>query len=345
MDIGSGAGFPGVPLAIARPDLSVLLLEPRKKRAEFLRHVVRSLPLGNAEVARGASELPCRRLRGTRPRAGPSAESRKSSERRHFSAPEGSFWPGRRSRPSSSAPCGRVLLRCRSSRSRTAAERRSPSSAAGADRRHRCSTWNIGVRPSTCYSAPPWETSSRSPIRRAESARRRPRSTSRRRWRPSTGRSCSWTSIRRPTPPRASASPGRTGASGSYQALLSGDMSGRDPARPPFRTSRSSRPDATSWAPRSSSSNGPTASTASRPLWSGVRGEYDFVFVDCPPSLSLLTVNGLCAADSVLVPMQTEYFALEGLSELLGTVERVRNSLNPRDQARWGRLDDVRRAD
>jgi len=61
----------------------------------------------------------------------------------------------------------------------------------------------------------------------------------------------------------------------------------------------------------------------------GVRGAYDLVLVDCPPSLSLLTLNGLCAADSVLVPIQTEYFALEGLSELLNTVERVRNSLNP----------------
>jgi len=62
---------------------------------------------------------------------------------------------------------------------------------------------------------------------------------------------------------------------------------------------------------------------------SEVRGSYEFVFIDTPPSLSLLTVNGLCAADSVLVPMQTEYFALEGLSELLNTVDRVRNSLNP----------------
>ena len=56
---------------------------------------------------------------------------------------------------------------------------------------------------------------------------------------------------------------------------------------------------------------------------------YDFVLVDCPPSLSLLTVNALAAAHSVLVPIQTEYFALEGLSELLNTIERVRNAFNP----------------
>jgi chromosome partitioning protein len=61
----------------------------------------------------------------------------------------------------------------------------------------------------------------------------------------------------------------------------------------------------------------------------GVRGQYDFLVIDCPPSLSLLTVNALAAADSVLVPIQTEYFALEGLTELLETVERVRDSFNP----------------
>jgi chromosome partitioning protein len=61
----------------------------------------------------------------------------------------------------------------------------------------------------------------------------------------------------------------------------------------------------------------------------GVRGAFEFVFIDCPPSLSLLTVNALAAADSVLVPIQTEYFALEGVSELLNTVERVRNAFNP----------------
>jgi chromosome partitioning protein len=60
-----------------------------------------------------------------------------------------------------------------------------------------------------------------------------------------------------------------------------------------------------------------------------VRGAYDYVIIDCPPSLSLLTVNALAAADSVLVPIQTEYFALEGLTELLETVERVRDSFNP----------------
>jgi len=60
-----------------------------------------------------------------------------------------------------------------------------------------------------------------------------------------------------------------------------------------------------------------------------VAGDYDFVFIDCPPSLSLLTVNGLVAAQSVLIPMQCEYYALEGLSDLVGTIKRVRANLNP----------------
>ena len=56
---------------------------------------------------------------------------------------------------------------------------------------------------------------------------------------------------------------------------------------------------------------------------------YDFIFIDCPPALGLLTINGLTAAAAVLVPLQTEFFALEGLSHLLRTVERVRRAFNP----------------
>ena len=60
-----------------------------------------------------------------------------------------------------------------------------------------------------------------------------------------------------------------------------------------------------------------------------VRDDYDFVLIDCPPALSLLTLNGLCAAHGVIVPMQCEYFALEGLSDLVNTVKQVHANLNP----------------
>jgi chromosome partitioning protein len=61
-----------------------------------------------------------------------------------------------------------------------------------------------------------------------------------------------------------------------------------------------------------------------------VRAAFDFVLIDCPPSLNMLTVNALVAADSVLIPLQTEYYALEGLSALLRTVEQIRAQRNPR---------------
>ena len=61
-----------------------------------------------------------------------------------------------------------------------------------------------------------------------------------------------------------------------------------------------------------------------------IRNDYDLIFIDCPPSLELLTLNGLCAADSILVPVQCEYYALEGLSDLMATLRMVKRKLNPR---------------
>ena len=60
-----------------------------------------------------------------------------------------------------------------------------------------------------------------------------------------------------------------------------------------------------------------------------VKNDYDFILIDCPPALSLLTLNGLCAANGVIVPMQCEYFALEGLSDLVNTIKQVHANLNP----------------
>ena len=61
-----------------------------------------------------------------------------------------------------------------------------------------------------------------------------------------------------------------------------------------------------------------------------VRDDYDYIFVDCPPSLSLLTLNALAAADTVLVPIQCEYYALEGVTSLMNTIQRVKRTFNPR---------------
>jgi chromosome partitioning protein len=61
-----------------------------------------------------------------------------------------------------------------------------------------------------------------------------------------------------------------------------------------------------------------------------VRDDFDYILIDCPPSLGLLTINALCAADAVLVPMQCEYYALEGLSRLASTIERIQGALNDR---------------
>jgi chromosome partitioning protein len=66
-----------------------------------------------------------------------------------------------------------------------------------------------------------------------------------------------------------------------------------------------------------------------KPKMEALRTQYDYIFIDCPPSLGLLTVNALAAADTVLVPIQAEYYALEGLGQLMGTIEMVKESLNP----------------
>jgi len=69
-----------------------------------------------------------------------------------------------------------------------------------------------------------------------------------------------------------------------------------------------------------------------RKALSAVAGDYDYVLIDCPPSLNMLTVNALASADGVLIPMQCEYYALEGLTALLGTIEQIRGGANPQLQ-------------
>ena len=73
----------------------------------------------------------------------------------------------------------------------------------------------------------------------------------------------------------------------------------------------------------------PDREMALKKLVNGLDHAFDYIFLDCPPSLSLLTVNALTAADSLLIPLQAEYYALEGLGQLLSTVKRIKRSLNP----------------
>ncbi|HHT16870.1 MAG TPA: ParA family protein [Papillibacter sp.] len=61
-----------------------------------------------------------------------------------------------------------------------------------------------------------------------------------------------------------------------------------------------------------------------------MKDKYDYIFIDCPPSLEMLTLNALCAADSVFIPVQCEYFALEGLTDLIGTIRMTKKALNPK---------------
>jgi chromosome partitioning protein len=67
-----------------------------------------------------------------------------------------------------------------------------------------------------------------------------------------------------------------------------------------------------------------------REVLTQIQSNYDYIFIDCPPSLSMLTVNALVAADSVTIPIQCEYYALEGLTALIATIEKIRTAVNPR---------------
>jgi len=73
----------------------------------------------------------------------------------------------------------------------------------------------------------------------------------------------------------------------------------------------------------------PSRETRLKDALDEIRDQYDFILIDCPPALNLLTVNGLCAAHAVMIPMQCEYYALEGLSDLVQTIKKVRSHLNP----------------
>ena len=99
---------------------------------------------------------------------------------------------------------------------------------------------------------------------------------------------------------------------------------------PPRAASRCCRATRSSRPPRSSSCRSPIASIGCARRCKPVLGHFDYVLIDCPPALNMLTVNALTAADYVLIPMQCEYFALEGLSAFVGTIDKIRASANPK---------------
>ena len=88
----------------------------------------------------------------------------------------------------------------------------------------------------------------------------------------------------------------------------------------------------------------PQPGTPAPTVIDAVKAPFEYVVIDCPPSLGLLTLNGLVAADTVLIPLHCEYFALEGLADLVGTMRRVRAALQPGTRNRRRAADHVRRA-
>ncbi len=178
------------------------------------------------------------------------------------------------------------------------------------------STWNRWVK-SFLWS-----------IRRVESARPPPPSTSARPSPPRSARSSSSTSTRRRTRPPGWVSPRTTTARStacSSTARHSRDII-RETELPTLHLAPSSVDLVSAEIELSDEDD---RATRLRTALALVRDRYDYILIDSPPSLGLLTVNGLAAADTVLVPLQCEYFALEGVSQLMRTLDQVREGLNP----------------
>ena len=327
----------------------VTLVEPRAKTCAFLRHVARTLALANVPVIEGRIEEVGGQTFDVGDHPGASATSPAGwAEAPFLDRRTASCSPGRRPRT-----LWRRLSAGVSSSSgtipipglRTASDRHLPPALI----RGECSTWNtrqfsLGPSPDTVHNPRPHEPHRRD--RQPEGRGRKDHDRDQPRGRAG--------GVRPAGPPRRPRSAGQRdlgpgplearGIDGLQRPAVGPDRQARS-VRPTSPTSGSCRPAAISSGAEIELVEQVDREARLRFALGRVRSSYDFVLIDCPPSLSLLTVNALTAADSVLVPIQTEYFALEGLTELLETVERVRDSFNPMLVDGRHRLDHVRRAD
>ena len=326
VDVGSGGGAPGIPLAAALPEREVTLLEATRASA----------------TSSALDGRPAERARRLRPRRGAAARRvrRRASRRR-----------SRRRRSRRSGACRSSLRAVR--RSSSSARPRRPTASRRSPRARRRARARLAAGPARAAQARPDaaglpapprrrpETSARAELasrrarpdlraREPEGRRRQDDDRDQPRRLPRRGRRAD--ARRRPRP----AGERDLGARRARERAARRSTCSTAPrcrswrGRRASRTSTSCRRSPSSPA-RPSSSRGATTASATSPTRSPARREdYAFVFLDCPPSLGPLTVNALAAADRVLVPVQAEYYALEGLAQLVGSVELVRARLNPR---------------
>ena len=322
VDVGSGGGAPGIPLAAALPDRKVTLLEAERRKADFLER----WPSG------------CRTSRS-------SGAGRRSRRRTATAWRSPRRWRRRRSPPNGSCRWFvRAERRCSGSGRRPTSRllHESPDRWAAASLRARDGLVVIPklVPPRRLPRGPgmarkrplAWVAlASDGHLRTRESEGRRRQDDDRGQPRrvPRRGRRADLLIDLDPQA-NATSGAGRTGEWTSSYDLLDGAQA-LDLASSTRFANLELIPPAPTWPERRPSSRSAATASASWPSRSpGVADRYRFVFLDCPPSLGPLTVNALAAADRVLVPVQAEYYALEGVAQILGSIEAVRARLNPK---------------
>ena len=322
VDVGSGGGSPGIPIALALPDREVVLLEAERRKCDFLE---RWAP-PNARVVWGRAEEQEVDVYGVALAKALAPPPVAAELCLPLVRPGGAvlLWVG----PSAVLRVvGQVSRAPRRRRARGAGRPRPRAQARADSGRIPAPGGHAEEASARVGRMGAWPGSTRSPIRRAGSARRRPRSTSpRASRRPASARSSS-TSTRRRTRPRVSACV-RTAPRATTSSTAPRSPSSRSTRRSRTSTSCPSKPDLAG-AVVELAQRGDGERYLAQALASGT-SQYDFVFIDCPPSLGPLTVNALAAADRVLVPVQAEYYALEGLTQLMQSIDLIRRRLNPR---------------